>query len=358
MYHVRNLIVEYNPASANNPLFVFSSFGEHGVDVFFVISGYCIAQASISAIEKPSGAAGFIIARVRRIFPPYIAATTMAIALLLATRLTFAHAPHISDLPADYTRAHSALYYFANLTLTQKLFHQGFAVKQGWTLCYEAFFYFLFGILVWIAVKTGRDRTLLTLSHILTVLILISLIVEPSRIAYPFDLLPIFGIGVCVYDILKHRENLLPCCWFSLISVITLAVTWCAMSNHLGGTNPFNGQPEAYCYTVGVIVSLLLLAFHRFDARLISSPVVRPIAAVGPFSYSLYLSHGFTIYLLHLTLGAFRLNQYIVYIIAVSVSILAGRIFFQFFERPFLSTYRKRIIVEERHPEASLIADG
>jgi peptidoglycan/LPS O-acetylase OafA/YrhL len=40
--------------------------GAYGVQIFFVISGYCIAQAALNSIERKHGARAFALARLHR----------------------------------------------------------------------------------------------------------------------------------------------------------------------------------------------------------------------------------------------------------------------------------------------------
>jgi exopolysaccharide production protein ExoZ len=348
MYHVRNLIVEHDADAAHTLLFIISSFGEHGVDIFFVISGYCIAHAAVSAAKKPNGPLNFITARVRRIYPPYLAATVLATALLLALQTLLAHYKSIGSLPSDYTHSQSLLFYATNLTLTQNVFHQGFALKQAWTLCYEAAFYLIFATLTWIAAKMSRPEVILTASHCLSFGTLLLLIVVPGRVNYPFDLLPLFGIGANAYDVLMHKSSIRSWAWLVAMGALMIVHSVLAIESHIGAVSPYNNEPEVLSFVVAVLVSILLITLHSLDAKLIASKAIRPVATVGFFSYSLYLTHGFIIFLLHLLLARRAVNEYATFFTGVTASLVFGWAFFLIAERPFLSNYRKKIIVDEQ----------
>jgi exopolysaccharide production protein ExoZ len=76
-----------SPWLAHQPLYAFSAWGQLGVSLFFVISGYCIASAAVTALRKPRPLIHFLRSRVRRIYPPYFFATTAAV--LSAVAITF-----------------------------------------------------------------------------------------------------------------------------------------------------------------------------------------------------------------------------------------------------------------------------
>src|SRR5882724_10102764 len=67
------------PALRLHALYAFSLHGALGVQIFFVISGFCIANAGIVSLTRASGSLRFLSARVSRIYPPYFFATAAAV---------------------------------------------------------------------------------------------------------------------------------------------------------------------------------------------------------------------------------------------------------------------------------------
>ena len=55
--------------------------GYLGVQLFFVISGYCITAALYNAIERMNSFQYFLVRRLRRIFPPYWASMVLVVVL-------------------------------------------------------------------------------------------------------------------------------------------------------------------------------------------------------------------------------------------------------------------------------------
>jgi exopolysaccharide production protein ExoZ len=120
------------PGSAGWP-----SFGEAGVDIFFVISGFVMAYTTRSApvagaADKLRAAGVFLRKRALRVVPLYW------LALLWTSRRDLAQG-HVSlDLAKD------AVF----VPHPNSVFHGWLAptLQQGWTLNYEAFFYVLFAL--------------------------------------------------------------------------------------------------------------------------------------------------------------------------------------------------------------------
>ena len=61
----------------------FLPFGNYGVILFFVISGYCILASADSCQKQNLGVRGFAARRFRRIYPPYLC----ALVFFILTRL-------------------------------------------------------------------------------------------------------------------------------------------------------------------------------------------------------------------------------------------------------------------------------
>src|SRR5689334_3276445 len=120
------------------------NLGHICVMVFFVISGYCIAATSESCVRNGIGFGGFMLRRVRRIYPPYL----FAVLFFLATRLLK------RSVGAGNQFSSSVIVWIQNLTLTQWLhlvFHptsfssenSHLFVSAFWSLNYEEQFYLL-----------------------------------------------------------------------------------------------------------------------------------------------------------------------------------------------------------------------
>lgn len=116
-----------------------AGWGENGVDVFFVLSGFVIQY---SQARSPKEAGAFLRGRLIRIVPNYWAWTVMLFAALLIFPQLFAR------LQANFLHLLASMLFISGPMLaSEPVFY------VGWTLEYEMLFYLLFAL----AIGTG-DR--------------------------------------------------------------------------------------------------------------------------------------------------------------------------------------------------------
>jgi exopolysaccharide production protein ExoZ len=335
LYHAAHATLVRFPGLSITPVYAFSQRGSLGVQMFFVISGYCIAAAACNALRRPDGFPRFMRARVRRIYPPYWVVWVFAAAFsVLASEL--AKARHLGP---SYSAANDVLhkpvwYYLSNLALGQVAAHVPSLVSQSWTLCYEIAFYLLVGLVFLIPRLGGSERALLNTLHAVTLASLLWLTLAPQFRFFPLDLWPQFGLGAIVYDLVSHpRQKWL---WAWLLAAVVLCAAFL-----FAGDLPFGPERESSRVTFAVALgfSLLILCLHRFDEMISRWRLVQAFSYVGLFSYSLYLIHMLVIGIVNqgarLTKLPERLDL-VVFAISLLASLAAGRLFYQFCERPFV----------------------
>lgn len=314
--------------------------GQLGVQIFFVISGYCILNAAQSAMRRDQGLFIFMKARLRRIYPTFWFALLLTLILsLLASLLVRSGQLQHSTLGDKSLGSLHPLSLIANLSLTAIPLHQPLIVMQSWTLCYEMAFYLIVGagILLSVLIKTSAHMSwrLADGLHLITAICLLALIVAPRRVPFPLDLWPQFGLGALVYDLL-HRPGLRTSrFWLGLIFVETaILVLW--HTEHIGPA----GQPCRVQYLAALIYALLLIVLHPLDARLSASPWIRPLALIGIGSYSLYLTHTFSIGLISQAVKILKLPLWLhpaAFLACIAGALLFAWLFHLLCERPFLS---------------------
>ncbi|MBE0583986.1 MAG: acyltransferase, partial [Desulfofustis sp.] len=113
--------------------------GASGVDLFFVISGFIMIYTSYDAFLQPRASLTFIRRRAIRIIPLYWLYTTVVVLLLAGAPGLFSE--------VQFDRQHVIFSYLLLLS-KNSTGNVGTVMQTGWTLCYEAYFYLLFALLL------------------------------------------------------------------------------------------------------------------------------------------------------------------------------------------------------------------
>ena len=281
-----------------------------------------------------------MFARVRRVYPPLWFSLALAAALIVPARLLVASGRIHGSALAGIDLLHQPLaYYFSNLTLTQVVLHQSFLSIVCWTLCYEVAFYLIVSLFL-LRTRPGREEaTLLTGLHVVTLGALALLALAPQLRFFPLDLWPQFGMGIVVYDWLRHPHQARPKWWLLAVGIGTAAFV---VARDLAMSVQHEPSRLTFAFTFGF--GLLLLYLYRHDAALSKLLLVRGLAAIGLFSYSLYLTHLLTLGIVNqmfrMTHLAASAHLLVLATCLVAAALLA-RLFFHWFERPFLQTVRR-----------------
>ncbi len=335
MFHTLGPWVGVNILLKDTLLFRVGLYGGMGIHVFFVVSGYCIASAACSSLRRKEALGAYLKARAWRIYPPMWCAALLMFALAaVAYKLAASGRIHESVTAQKDVLHQNIVYYFSNITLTQIAARQKFILDVAWTLCYEAAFYLVVGIALWLA-RRKSERVMFDLLHSVTFCNLVFLLALPRWVSYPFDFWPEFGFGIMAFDILKNPAIPRLKIMFAAAGVLTMLFTL-----RVPGPFGYNGVAGGVPFCVALAVSVILLILYRYDETLSGMKIVRALSWVGTFSYSLYLTH-----LLPLTilLQVFKKivplqNQpALCLLVSVAASIIVGRLFYQFCERPFLT---------------------
>lgn len=262
LYHGSQTIIA---GEAHRSITAFASIGHHGwlgVPVFFVISGYCLAQVIESRARRQISPVTFWFDRLLRIFPVYWAALLLTIALaLLAT--PFNRLPPSTALPT------SLHVWITNLSLTtswQGLYPQ---LPVSWSLDYEIGFYALVGFALLrpfgsVGRRMAFFAALTAFSHL-------------SLITAYFPLLtlwPQFACGLAIHTALSQGHPASHRLLAGLYPLL-LGLWWF----HTGGV----------VAAFAPLIALLLLLTLHFESKLPRPP--RLITSIGIVSYSIYLVH-------------------------------------------------------------------
>jgi peptidoglycan/LPS O-acetylase OafA/YrhL len=260
------------PAGVDRVVF---TWGHGGVAVFFVLSGCVLALTAERVVLDATGAGRFVLRRLLRLAPPYVAALLVAVLLGLAKSETFG----LGQL-------------LAHVLFLQTLVDVPPVGIVFWTLGIELQFYVAFALLTWLADARGAaraDRMRTITRRLVAVLALawpLGWLATPSPAT---GFLPFWGqfmAGVLARDAMRGGRGARA---FAMAHAAVLLACGIARGDLFSG--------------IAGATALALLAAHA-AGRLHAWLSGRAAQALGRVSYSLYLMHVPTI-----TLAAFALRR-------------------------------------------------
>lgn len=270
---VAALMVVWHHAAGQVPgmaAFVPSSFGTSGVDLFFAISGFIMV---VTTSGKPVGALEFWRRRIVRVVPLYWLLTlAMVMAALLAPAL-------FKTLKVEPATLLQSLFFVPHFS--RSFPDQAWPLLvPGWTLNFEMFFYACFGAALLLPVWLR----LVVLTAGLVLAVAAGSVAGPFASAaartYTHPMLLEFAVGMWIGVAWLHRRLQFP-----FVAALAMLVTGSALlvSRELPG--------PAYLAQIAGAGLVLAGALHeRFAAW-----HLRVWHAIGDSSYSLYLTHVFTL---------------------------------------------------------------
>ena len=311
---------------------VFVHYGHLAVDLFIVLSGYCLMLPVATRGELGGSPLWFYGRRVRRILPPYFA----ILGILLAHSVLH-HIVKGSPLPPWRAVGLNVLL-LQDWVLSANIFD-----SPTWSVAAEWKIYFLFPVFVWAWRRRGAIAML--------------------------GLAAVVGYGITLLDHVTGVYDKWACPWY--VVLFALGAAACALRKRLSsavlGSLCLVGavgtiialRPASLVHwwdfavldtCMGLFAATTLVLLHDAPSR--GFLVWRPLVGVGTFSYSLYLthvpliltlmswpSHAPRLWAAHGAHQAYALGE-------IGVAIGAAYLFFLCFERPFLSSRRRETPAE------------
>jgi peptidoglycan/LPS O-acetylase OafA/YrhL len=241
--------------------------GARGVNLFFVISGFCLAYPFLSKVlsGKPLeiSLSGFLARRIGRIGPPY----WIALFLFALLSLTPFGLPTASSHPDAASAMRELGLDAIFLTNRAPIFDSSF-----WTLGIEMRWYLLFPLLLRLY---ARSRLAFAC---VAVVCYVLYFFTPFSVADAGSL-PCFMLGIVAADLVLHRHPAIAYVW--PIALVTLGFS-CWQQAHDPSSDLANPVWHAASFFV------VLLAGDERVARILRA---RPLAFIGVASYSIYLVH-------------------------------------------------------------------
>lgn len=287
----------------------FSNFevGHAGVDIFFVISGFIMLNATIG-----SSPGEFLRRRFIRIWPLYAIATLATYAFFTRFDPGAIRAYDASDLiqslafiPHDSPRAPGNAWPF---------------LIPGWTLNYEMFFYVIFAIGIW------THRRFSTTAIIILAFMAVGFLIRPTDLALKtytnplmLEFLAGMAIARCGDQLPKMAIGMLPLGCVGLFFV------------HVDSGMRF--------ITMGVPAMMIVAGAIALENR-VTLPYLRWLKSLGDASYAIYLFQIIaltmaTMALWHLPIRG-PLQIVVMILLSVGGSVAAGLIAHSYLERPII----------------------
>jgi exopolysaccharide production protein ExoZ len=311
-------------------------YGDLGVDIFFVLSGFimvAVAGRNVNALQ-------FLWRRAVRIYPTYWLATLIMIAAAVS-------------VPGLVHEQLASIPLWRSFLLIAAVPKQP-VVSVGWTLVHEVYFYLVFatflafripyllGTIVWAAVIIAVT---VVLPHDV---IKSSPVLEMATSPLTFEFMMGLVIGMLWIDwpaprVLTNFGAAVPALFvLLLLPVIGMHYHFFAYETAFG-VFPFGDTRYLVAVRVlvfGIPIALILYSLAAYETRL-SKRVPRLLVAIGDWSYSIYLFHFMVLSAIgRAVLWLFpehgRYASVMLFVVGFLVVNLAGAIVHVLFERPTL----------------------
>ncbi len=318
--------------------------GAHGVDLFFVLSGFCLAFPTLVKVGR-SGAAAFDVAdfgakRLVRILPPFYIATALLVVMYALPRLWH---PHVTSAVVPPLRDLVASLFFLDERV--QLINGAF-----WTLMVEFRWYFAFPLLLLLWVRAPRAFFAVGLA---------SFVLYHFTRARGLDLgtLPGFMLGIVAADLQlggaatrgwgEHVKR------WALPAALACAALGVAVEGQ--ATIPgAAGSDVRFAYQPTILGWQLALFFLVVAAGSLGplrrGLALRPLVATGIASYGLYLVHEPAIQLV-----TDRFHGPAAFGLATAAALAAGFAFWFLAERPFTTGPLRRPLVDWLAPRLARV---
>lgn len=338
----------------------FFSWGWHGVDLFFALSGFLIGGQIIEeCYAREFSFKRFFIKRSFRILPPYFIALAVFVSffsftngfLILKDSQVFgafiAHALYLQDYIASGTLIYNGIY---------------------WSLAVEEKFYIVLPVIIFFLYSRSKKENSLCLLFALGALALAGIIIrfmdyEPGKEFWSSYLAPFHFrfdnllIGVLAAFLFIRFKGRLSSAWRAALPLV--AAICLSLSFIYGGlsTSYFN---VCWQFTLtGVGFSCLILWLVSVDAGRFM-PLKNAFSAVSRYSYTIYLYHLMILGLTHDYLrallkwtGANTAGFLLVFAIYFALATVMSAAIYAVIDRPFMN-WRRRVLRKKEEREGAL----
>ena len=314
------------------------SLGYIGVDLFFVLSGFCLAFPILKKGWRDFSWKKYLLNRAKRIFPPY---WVTLILFYLISKIIFAFSISLLSDKSSLLWNISASQFLQNILLLRS----NDFILSSWTLPLEWRWYFILPIFTYFSFQYPIIYSFIFSCFIsaLSAFFLESPSASPKLLTFMTSMpiyLPTFFAGVwCAKIVVSEHKIYIEeifvkySQWFLLASLIA-----CYLENpkwNVSSSRVISWGPVFFFLIISVI-------FNEHFKKVFEW---KPLVHVGTFSYSLYLIHELPLKIIYALVGSDKISvdfQWLFYLgIVFPVLVLLGFIFFKIVEEPLLEWSRK-----------------
>lgn len=338
--------------------------GHSAVDVFIVLSGFCLALPIVRGDGfLKGGVKTFFWKRARRILPPYFFA--FALSLLLIYMLIGQKTGTHWDVSLPVTKEAVITHLF----LVQDLFSQSiFKINHAfWSISVEWHIYFLFPLLM--LLRRRWNSLIVTFIALATSFVLydagrhlhqLNALKNIDIFGAAPQYLALFAIGLLGADVAFGKSPPLiflrqPKFVLTLLAASTVIVAVLMRARIWHG----DVMPVQYADVfVGIWAATVMIAAANTEIGWLNKALSwRPLVAVGTFAYSIYLIHAPLIQVIWQYLlfplqphPLFRLMT--LFVVGTPLIVGISYLFFLVGERPFLNTHKRETFAETERDAA------
>ncbi|RZK01610.1 MAG: acyltransferase [Flavobacterium sp.] len=314
--------------NAFNQLFrKIAPYGQTGVTLFFVLSGFLITRILLSTKENNNFFKTFYLRRALRIFPLYY--------LYLIIELIIV--PSISKGPTIESNTWYFWFYLQNFAFTFDWPANG--PNHYWSLAVEEHFYLFWPFLVYFLNEKNIKK--LCISFILLSLLIRVMLMMNGYGGFYFTFTNIDSLAIGGLMALFEREGKISgvtkvyFAGFVVLFIPLGIINWFVSGKGLDIVQLFKTPITALAYFF-----LILFAINTKKGRAINSFLTgKPLTFLGKISYGLYVFHPlcFTYCATYINLNNWVLNL----LLQTSITIVVAALSFNFFESLFLNLKSK-----------------
>jgi peptidoglycan/LPS O-acetylase OafA/YrhL len=315
--------MKYNPEFAILPNFF--EFGNSGVDIFFVISGFIMATISQKYFKDKDKFYKFIYARFSRIYPLYWFYSILIVPVLYI-RPEWVNSSELAQ--GRSVDPISTIFLFPTDTLP--------LIIVGWSLIHEIYFYIVFGFIILLVDKLKLIKYILMWAAMVILgnifikhsMPLIQLISHPLTIEFILGVL--IGLYFLNYSSIRYPRTLLFISFSSFIAVFYL--------NEVDEIREWNrillyGIPSFFLVFSSVNAEEYGLKFNKY------------LAKIGDSSYSIYLAHILVLSAVVKIFNILPFNGYmfeaIMVLTMITATLVWGLISYRYIEIPLINFTRR-----------------